>query len=333
MTRYPTALIGFGRIAAGYADDPSTARCHAYATHAQVLRDHPEFNWVAVVDPSAEARAAASSRWGVPVTAPSLDELQDAAAIEVAVIATPPEARAGLLDRLPSLRAVLVEKPLGVDLAAANAFVEECNRRGIAGAVNFPRRYDPELIHLASGGLAKSIGQPQAIFGTYGNGLRNNGSHLIDLASMLLGPTVGAHVVSGGRCFAEGPIAEDLNFPFDLIFQKGLVAAIQPLAFSAYREVSLDIWGEKGRMQFLHEGLTLLTTPVADNRQLTGARELLHEASVQSLSGLGKALYLAYDNLAAALRGDATLLCPLENGLSTMRVIEGLMASRKKKVA
>src|SRR3989338_8091634 len=161
MIRYKTALIGFGRIAAGYDDDPSIARWYSYSTHAQVLRDHPAFEWVAVVDPSAEARAAATSRWGVPVAVPSLDKLPNAASIEIAVIATPPEARAGLLDQLPSLRAVLVEKPLGVDLTAATLFVDECNKRGIVGAVNFPRRYDSELVRLAVGGLLQSIGKPQ----------------------------------------------------------------------------------------------------------------------------------------------------------------------------
>src|SRR3990172_951936 len=151
MIRYKTALIGFGRIAAGYADDPSIARWYSYATHAQVLRDHPAFDWVAVVDPSVDSRVIASSRWGVSVTVPSLEELPNASAIEIAVIATPPEARDGLLDQLPSLRAVLVEKPLGVDLAAANSFVDNCKKRGIVGAVNFPRRYDTELVRLAEG--------------------------------------------------------------------------------------------------------------------------------------------------------------------------------------
>ena len=325
MIRYKTALIGFGRMAAGYADDPANARWFPYATHAQVLRDHPAFDWVAVVDPSAEARAAASSRWGVPVTAASLDEMPNAAAIEVAVIATPPEVHAGLLDRLPSLRAVLVEKPLGVDLVAATAFVDDCNKRGIVGAVNFSRRYAPELMRLANGGLVHSIGKPQAVFGTYGNGMRNNGSHLIDLVSMLLGPVVDAHPIARGNRFVEGPIAGDSNFPFTMLLENGFTVAIQPLTFSAYREIGLDIWGEMGRMQFLHESLTLLTTPVVDNRQLTGARELLHEASVQGDSGLGRALYRAYDNLAASLCGESSLLCPLEDGLATMRVVENLM--------
>jgi len=325
MIRYKTALIGFGRIAVGYADDPAIARWYAYSTHAQVLRDHPAFDWVAVVDPSADARAVASSRWGVPVTAPSLSELPNALSIEIAVIATPPETRAGLLDQLPSLRAVLVEKPLGVDLAAATSFVDECNKRGIVGAINFPRRYDSGLVRLAMGECVQLIGKPQAVFGTYGNGLRNNGSHLIDLVRMLLGPVIDAHAVMRGRRFIEGPIAGDSNFPFTLFLENALTVAIQPLVFSAYREVGLDIWGETGRIQLLHESLTLLTTPVVDNRQLTGAHELQHEASVLRHTELGLALYQAYDNLAASLSGKANLLCPLEEGLATMRIVENLM--------
>ena len=325
MMRYKTALIGFGRIAASYADDPSIVRSHSYATHAQVLRDHPAFDWVAVVDPSVDAREAASSRWGVSVAVPSLAELPNAASIEIAVIAAPPEARAGLLGQLPCLRAVLVEKPLGVDLAAANSFVDACNERGIVGAVNFPRRYDSEIVHLAKGGLLQSIGKPQAVFGTYGNGMRNNGSHLVDLVRMLLGPVVDAHALVSGRRFVEGPIMGDSNFSFTLLLRNELTVVIQPLAFSAYREVGLDIWGEMGRIQLLHESLTLLTTPIADNRQLTGASELLHEASVRRHTELGRALYQTYDNLATSLNCKADLLCSLEEGLATMRVVENLM--------
>ena len=322
---YKTALIGFGRMAAGYADDLANAQWFPYATHAQVLREHPAFNWVAVVDPSLDARTAASSRWAVPVTAQSLSELPNADEIEIAVIATPPDTRSGFLDLLPSLRAVLVEKPLGVDLFDATAFVEKCRQRGIPGAVNFPRRYDPDLRSLASSGLQKAIGQPQAVFGTYGNGLRNNGSHLVDLMDMLLGKPNNIRLIDGGRYFVEGPIKGDSNFPFTMLWDNGLTAAIQPLSFSAYREVGLDIWGDTGRIQILNESLTLLTTPVADNRQLTGSRELCYETSDTRYSGLGRSLYLAYDNLATTLHGETSLHCSLDDGLNTMRLVEDLM--------
>jgi predicted dehydrogenase len=329
MKRFKSALVGFGRMAAGYADDPVNAKWFPYATHAQVLREHPAFDWCAVVDPSQQACDAAESRWGIAVTAAHVGALPNAAEIEVVVLATPPEARLGMLDRLPSLKAVVVEKPLGADLSAAEAFVRTCRQRGLVGVVNFPRRFDVELQKLRDGGLVDLLGVVQAVFGTYGNGLRNNGSHLIDLMQMLLGSPKTAAPVEGAKFFTEGPIPGDGNFAFTLVWSNGLTAAVQPLAFSAYREVGLDLWGTKGRLQILNESLTFLKTPVGANRQLSGAQEVNPEASELSYGALGKALYALYDNLAAHLREGEPLLCSLQDGLNAMTIVEQLMESHK----
>ena len=328
MKRFKVALIGFGRMAAGYADDPINAKWFPYATHAQVLREHAAFDWCAVVDPSPQARDVAATRWSISATAAHVGALPNAAEIEVAVLATPPEARLGMLDQLPSLKAVVVEKPLGVDLSAAEVFVRTCRQRGLAGVVNFPRRFDAELRKLRYGGLADSLGDVQAVFGTYGNGLRNNGSHLIDLMQMLLGTVDIAVPVQGAKAFTEGPLSGDSNFAFTLGWPNGLVAAVQPLAFSAYREVGLDLWGTKGRLQILNESLTLLKTLVGENRQLSCAQEINHEVTELRYGELGYALYALYDNLAAHLQNDAPLWCSLQEGLNTLSIVEQLMEHR-----
>ena len=54
-----TALIGFGKIAAGYCDDPQISSYYQYSTHVQVIKDHPNFTLSAVVDPSSNARRLA----------------------------------------------------------------------------------------------------------------------------------------------------------------------------------------------------------------------------------------------------------------------------------
>lgn len=330
MIRYKAALVGFGRIAAGYADDPAQARWYPYASHAQVLRDHPDFDWQAVVDPSAAACATASARWGISRTAASAATLENAEEIEVAVLATPPEARRGIIECFPSLRAVIVEKPLGINLGEAESFIAECGRRGILVAVNLPRRYDTDLCALADGGLENHIGKPMAVFGTYGNGLRNNGTHLVDLVRMLFGPIASVGVVPGCRPFVEGPIEGDINAPFFVVMESGLVTMVQPVRFSSYREVGLDIWADRGRLQLVHESLTAIETPVADNRQLSGAMELSHDTAIISTTSVGRALYAVYDNLSAALRGHAALRCPGEEGLTTMRVVEKLMLASNR---
>ena len=267
MKRWRTAVVGFGRIAAGYADDPAQSKWYPFASHAQALAAHPAFDWVAVVDPAEAALSSAATRWGITDVAASVDDLPNPGSIEVLVLATPPDARHGVLDRFPGLRAVIAEKPLGTDLGAAEAFVAECRRRQVLLAVNLPRRYDADLRGWAAGGLQDLVGSPRAVFGTYGNGIRNNGTHLVDLIRMLFGPVASAGVVSGATPFHEGPIAGDLNFPFSLVMTSGVAVMVQPLRFAEYREVSLDLWAERGRLQLVHEGLTVIQAPVAANRR------------------------------------------------------------------
>jgi predicted dehydrogenase len=324
--RWRTALFGFGKIASGYAEDPRQAEWFRYGTHAQVLAEHPGFDWQIVVDPSEAAREHARERWSVPRTASMIGELAQADEIEVAVLATPPESRLGLIERMPALRAVLVEKPLGVDLASTRRFLDDCKRRKILVAVNLPRRYDRKLQVLSAGGVEKRWGKVNAIFGVYGNGLQNNGTHLIDLIRMLFGEVQGVDMAGGGRRFVEGPIVGDCNVPFALRMASGLSVMVQPVVFANYREVSLDIWAERGRVQLLNETLFCQTAPVVGNRQLSGANEIAHEQTQREVMGLSEALFQAYDNLLSALNDGDALACSGDEAMATMQVVESVRA-------
>jgi predicted dehydrogenase len=139
-----TVLIGCGQVAAGYGWDDQYARFYHYATHAQVLAEHPDFNWVAAVDPSEKARAVLGQHWPKVALAPSIAELPDSTGpLEVAVIATPPDIRFELLSELPeTIKAILVEKPLGATVAECEEFLARCRKREIQVHVNLWRRSD-----------------------------------------------------------------------------------------------------------------------------------------------------------------------------------------------
>lgn len=326
MKKWKTALMGFGKIGAGLADDPVHARAYPYATHAQVLRDHPAFDWIAVVDPAAAARAAAQVVWNVPEAAESAQSLPSAQAIEVAIVATPPGGRLEILDALPNLKAVLVEKPLADSIENAKAFLEYCQSRQIAVSVCMPRRYDGSLRQLADVRLSELVGRPMTAFATYGNGLANNGTHLIDMIRFLLGEVICVQAIAGAQSFVEGPIDGDINLPFTCVLSSGLSVMVSPLHFSAYREVGLDIWGEYGRLQLLHESLTLISTPRGSSRLLSDAAEIHHDAPVLQTSTVGQALYAVYDNLAGTLQG-ASPCCGGDDALATMRIVEAVRRS------
>ena len=328
--RLRAAVIGFGRMADAYAQDAAMARHYRYATHAQVLAAHPSFEWLAVVDPSAPARERARHQWKVPHVAPDTVGLgQVADQIEVAVLATPPAARLGVLDALPALRAVLVEKPLGLGLNDSRLFLDQCAQRGIAVQVNLWRRADETFRRLATGELRQLVGDLQCAFCVYGNGLLNNGTHMIDFVRMVLGEIVSVTALSTESAFVEGPIVGDLNVAANLLLENGASVTLQPLRFAEYRENGIDIWGYDGRLSILNEGLTILRYPRTANRAMTGEREIAADAPETLQSSVGNALYRMFDNLAEAVADGVPMWSPGSSALQSAVVVEAVTQSAK----
>lgn len=329
MRAYRTALIGFGKMAQGYSHDAAMALYYPYASHAQVLRDNPRFDWCAVVDPDEGARSSAIRDWGISNSVPSPEAIAGREEIEVAVLATPPERRLGALDSLPALKAVLVEKPLGVDLESARVFVEACRERNILVQVNLWRRADKALARLAKGELQNRIGRVQAATFVYGNGLRNNGTHMVDLARIFFGEIARVQRIGAGEGHVEGPIPGDANPTFAIVTETGLNVLFQPLSFAHYRENGVTLWGETGRLEIMNEGLVIQSCGMADNRAMQGEAEIAHDRPERLETSVGHALYRLYDDLAAALDADdATRLCsPGVSALKTTAIVEAVAAA------
>jgi predicted dehydrogenase len=328
MKSWRTVLVGCGKIGAAYAHDPVMAQHYRYVSHAQVLSGHPGFDWVAAIDRDAGAAAQVASQWSVPRHGATLDGLHGACAPEVAILAMPPGDRAAALSALPALKAVLVEKPLGGDAAEAGRFLDLCAQRGIAVQVNLPRRADTSHRALAAGGLDREVGRRQGAFLVYGNGLANNGTHMIDLARWYLGEVTGAQAVLGGQARREGPLDGDVNVPFALSHLDGASTLAMPVAFAHYRENLIDIWGERGRVSLVQEGLRLAVSPRRDNRAMSGERELVNDAPTVTTTTIGESFYAVYQDLYDYLGGTrAELASPGENARRCAVVVDAVRAS------
>jgi predicted dehydrogenase len=102
----------------------------------------------------AKARAVAQ-QWGIPRVFTSLAE---AAAVQGCVfdVAAPPVAHADIVAALPRGAAVLIQKPLGLDLEAATRIRAVCRERGLVAAVNFQLRFAPMMLGVADA-LARGL--------------------------------------------------------------------------------------------------------------------------------------------------------------------------------
>lgn len=326
--RLRTVVIGFGKIASGYADDPVMAKYYPYASHAQVLSMHPAFSWEAVVDISPAARQVARDRWGIQFVYETVDEMTHDYQPEVAIISTPPVTRLSLIEKLMSVRAVIVEKPLGLSLADGENFLNICSKQELLVQTNYWRRADERFQKLASGQLDKLIGHLQTAFGIYGNGLLNNGSHMIDFVRMLLGEIVCVQALSEPTppCPA-GPIPGDVNIHFKLRLESDRIVVFNPIQFNHYRENSLDIWGEKGRLAIMQEGLGIYHYPLCPNRAICNEWEIATDHPEVLETTVGSAFYNLYSNLADALRNGSQLWSPGVSAYKTAVVMDAILQS------
>ncbi|MDQ0471848.1 Gfo/Idh/MocA family protein [Labrys wisconsinensis] len=98
-------------------------------------------------DIDGERAAATAARFGLSV----FPSLEAALAVDSAVfdLALPPAAHLGVIERLPAGSPVLIQKPLGRDLAEASAILAAARRRGLLAAVNFQLRFAPMMLALA----------------------------------------------------------------------------------------------------------------------------------------------------------------------------------------
>lgn len=129
----PIAIVGAGAIV-------RTAHLPAYTR----LR----FPIAGLFDVCREAAENTSRQFGGLRVWRSLDEAQASGDV-VYDIAVPGKEIAGVLAQLPPGAAVLIQKPMGENLAAARRIVDLCRDRRLVAAMNFQLRFSPNMMAVA----------------------------------------------------------------------------------------------------------------------------------------------------------------------------------------
>ena len=164
-------------------------------------------------DPDLEKARKLADEWGVK----AFERIEDAAAVPGAIfdLATPPEVHARVLRALPAGSAVLIQKPMGSDLAGATEILQICRDRKFKAAVNFQLRFAPMMLALkdaiAKGWLGDvvdfdawlALATPWELW-AFLKGLPRieitmHSIHYLDLIRELLGDPAGVHAKTLGH--------------------------------------------------------------------------------------------------------------------------------------
>jgi hypothetical protein len=184
-TSLKTGIIGAGRIASGFGDpDSETPLCLAHAIQSSEL-----LNLGGFYDQSESISCSAETKWSASATPRNFTSWL-ALDWDVICIASPDQCHADhletLLSRTPSLKAILAEKPLSLDLNRGELLLNKASSLNIPLLTNFPRRQHPEVKKLSARAQAMEFGQLKRVQITCSGGLLHNGSHAIDLLASFI---------------------------------------------------------------------------------------------------------------------------------------------------
>jgi scyllo-inositol 2-dehydrogenase (NADP+) len=192
--------------------------------HVKELRPRADAKIVAVADPIAERRDQAAAEFGCK-TYPNLSKLLKQEDIEVVVIATPSVSHAPDTKKaLAARKHVVVEKPMAMSLAEADAMIKASQDADKKLFVHQNYRFRPEFTHLKevvdSGALGRIFHIRQCLFSfarrndwqtlaKNGGGVLNNTCpHFIDQILQLMGAPV-THVMGDLQRIASSGDVED----------------------------------------------------------------------------------------------------------------------------
>jgi predicted dehydrogenase len=309
------AVVGCGKIGAAFSS-PDTA---ANLSHVSAYSASPLTELVAVCDSKIETARATALRWEVPGFHHNVTELLEAAQPDLVSICTPDATHAAIAREVlnfPSVRGVLMEKPLAMNVADAERIETLARERAVVLAVNYSRRWAAGIRELVPLLRQKRLGVVQSVTGYYANGWIHNGTHWIDLARMLVGEVVAARIL---RAHPTGD-PDDPSLAVELGFACGAIGVVVGQPGSGLSFFEMDVICERGRMRLTDGGETITIDELRPSQRFAGFVEYVHVVS--NRGGISNALLNAVEDVAQRVHDGGAPACTGADGVAALRIAE-----------
>ena len=244
--KYSVGIIGLGQIGMTY--DSDFVGTDDYLSHAKSFHHHPNFRIEFLMDVLPAARKRATEIF------PGIQILESTTGLksypDVLVLAANQITNINIYNQLrnePSIKLFVVEKPFWDDSFVDIPFDMIANERVYVNYIRKSLPFYQELQEQIRNGFA---GKAINVNVVYSKGLRNNGSHLLDLINFLFEPTKinVLSVFDTKNDFKE----EDLSYSF--VLELETIKGKFPVVFNAINEqnysvIELDLFFEKKRFR------------------------------------------------------------------------------------
>jgi len=315
--KYTAAIIGCGRIASDFDDDPLMRKNYGISTHAGAYVDNPNIELIAAADILDDKLSKFGRRWGVRRLYTDYRELLRQEEIDILSICTWNTTHLEILEEAvkSGVKAIFCEKPISNSLETADRMVNIANDHDIVLAVNHRRRWD-DLYERISDYIHKGgMGTIQQVSCYYTSGIANTCSHLFDVLRMLFG-----ELATIGAWYKGDSSKDDPDIDGYMVFDNGVTATLQSLDAHYYSLFEFDIYGTEGRLRIEDNGFKVSYWKMRDSTESLGYRALFPEDAPVQVSQ--KAIMKkAVQNIVECLSSGAKPACSGIDGIKSLEII------------
>lgn len=293
MAKFKALIVGSGKIGA-FFDTPGSKDV---LTHAHAYHLNENFEIVGFVDRELAAAKAAARVWGGEAYNSLEEAFKNVQNIDVVSLCLPDKLHYQFLKEVANrtVKFVFAEKPLTLNLDQAKEIVKLYERKKIPLLVNYSRRFVPEFVKLADQIKAGHFGSFLTGTAYYGKGLLHNGTHMIDLVTMLLGEI--GKVKGGDRLFDY--TKDDPSWSAEIKIKKGGKIQLQAVDSKEFSLFELDLIFSESRIRIVDSGHKVEVCKVERSTKFKGYKYLAGGKIINT--SLNRSLIFAVDNISSTL--------------------------------
>ena len=269
-------IVGCGRIAGGFDDERKSAEFAL--SHAGAYRKDATVRLDACVDTNADIAEAFAQRWSVGQAYTHCDDIPDGSEFDVISICTPTSFHRSSVEKVlrfnPSV--IFLEKPVSSSAEVSSGLLDQCREKGIALVVNYSRRWDRRLSGVRRRLENGELGSLRAVAGIYNKGIRNNGSHMLDALTEIVGPLTPEWV----SLRPDNTRVEDPDVDAVLISREGVRCTLISTESEDFAQFELTFLTSQGEIRMLDGGLRWSERLAEDNPDFAGYKRLGNECDV-----------------------------------------------------
>jgi predicted dehydrogenase len=324
MNTYRAGIIGCGKIASEFADDPKMEG--DIFTHAEAYSHCPETNLVAICDSDPNQLAKCGQRWGIQARYTDLKEMIAHEDLDILSVCTPDSTHAEVIKTVLSeprtIKAILCEKPLATSVETAHELIALSQLKAVILAVMYMRRHARNYQALKEFLSSNQLGRIQAIAGWYTKGVRHNGTHWFDSVRHLAGEVT--WVMAWDRLQDS---QDDPTLDVVLGLENGSIASLRACDANFFTIFEMEILASLGRVRLLDSGFQIETSKVIDSKRYTGYKEL--EVIPVPFGDRKNLMAHAVEDLVEALQTGKPVACSGVDGLAALCIADGAIQSAR----